>query len=214
MTAVGDTAPDFTLKDQNGNDVTLSSFRGQARRDRLLPVHVHRRVRGRALRDPRRPVRVRARRRAGARHLVRHPPRPAGVGRAAGFHLPGAERLLAARRGEPRPTACSTRRSAAPTAPRSCSTRTASRRAPPSRPPTSARPAPRTSTTTRAAPRWADRSSALLVAVADAADGHDAGRVSRDRPRPWPGAASRARRASSCRRSSSGPRPGRSARRG
>jgi len=24
----GDTAPDFTLKDQNGNDVTLSSFRG------------------------------------------------------------------------------------------------------------------------------------------------------------------------------------------
>src|SRR6266550_9300271 len=29
MTAVGDTAPDFTLKDQNANDVTLSSFRGQ-----------------------------------------------------------------------------------------------------------------------------------------------------------------------------------------
>ena len=26
--AVGDLAPDFTLKDQNGNDVTLSSFRG------------------------------------------------------------------------------------------------------------------------------------------------------------------------------------------
>jgi peroxiredoxin len=26
--AAGDTAPDFTLKDQNGNDVTLSSFRG------------------------------------------------------------------------------------------------------------------------------------------------------------------------------------------
>ena len=25
---VGDEAPDFTLKDQNGNDVTLSSFRG------------------------------------------------------------------------------------------------------------------------------------------------------------------------------------------
>src|SRR6266567_623839 len=29
MTSVGDTAPDFTLKDQNGNDVTLSSFRGE-----------------------------------------------------------------------------------------------------------------------------------------------------------------------------------------
>ena len=28
MTAVGDTAPDFTLKDQSGNDVTLSSLRG------------------------------------------------------------------------------------------------------------------------------------------------------------------------------------------
>ena len=26
--STGDTAPDFTLKDQNGNDVTLSSFRG------------------------------------------------------------------------------------------------------------------------------------------------------------------------------------------
>ena len=29
MTAVGDSAPDFTLKDQEGNDVTLSSFRGE-----------------------------------------------------------------------------------------------------------------------------------------------------------------------------------------
>jgi peroxiredoxin len=27
--AVGDTAPDFTLKDQDGNEVTLSSFRGK-----------------------------------------------------------------------------------------------------------------------------------------------------------------------------------------
>ena len=27
--AVGSTAPDFTLKDQDGNDVTLSSFRGK-----------------------------------------------------------------------------------------------------------------------------------------------------------------------------------------
>ena len=27
--AVGDSAPDFTLKDQNGQDVTLSQFRGQ-----------------------------------------------------------------------------------------------------------------------------------------------------------------------------------------
>jgi peroxiredoxin len=28
MVAVGDTAPDFTLKDQQGNDVTLSALRG------------------------------------------------------------------------------------------------------------------------------------------------------------------------------------------
>jgi mycoredoxin-dependent peroxiredoxin len=27
--AIGDTAPDFTLKDQQGNDVTLSGFRGK-----------------------------------------------------------------------------------------------------------------------------------------------------------------------------------------
>ena len=118
MVAVGDAAPDFTLKDQNGNDVTLSEFRGTAGGDRLLPVHVHRRVRGRALRDPRRPVGVRARRRAGAGHLVRLAPLPAHVGRAAGLHVPGAERLLAARRGGARPTACSTTRSAARTAPR------------------------------------------------------------------------------------------------
>ena len=29
MVDAGDTAPDFTLKDQNGNDVALSSFRGE-----------------------------------------------------------------------------------------------------------------------------------------------------------------------------------------
>ena len=29
MVAVGQEAPDFTLKDQDGNDVTLSSFRGE-----------------------------------------------------------------------------------------------------------------------------------------------------------------------------------------
>jgi peroxiredoxin len=29
MVAVGDTAPDFTLKDQHGNDVTLSALRGK-----------------------------------------------------------------------------------------------------------------------------------------------------------------------------------------
>ncbi|HEY1740987.1 MAG TPA: peroxiredoxin [Acidimicrobiia bacterium] len=29
MVATGDSAPDFTLKDQDGNDVTLSSFRGE-----------------------------------------------------------------------------------------------------------------------------------------------------------------------------------------
>jgi peroxiredoxin len=29
MVAVGDVAPDFTLKDQNGNDVTLSELRGK-----------------------------------------------------------------------------------------------------------------------------------------------------------------------------------------
>jgi peroxiredoxin len=29
MPAVGDVAPDFTLKDQNGNDVTLSALRGE-----------------------------------------------------------------------------------------------------------------------------------------------------------------------------------------
>ena len=56
--AIGEEAPDFTLKDQDGNDVTLSSFRGkQERGARVLPVHLHRRLPGRALRASRRPRR-------------------------------------------------------------------------------------------------------------------------------------------------------------
>ena len=41
--SIGGPAPDFTLRDQHGQDVTLSSYRGkQGRRDRLLPVRLHR----------------------------------------------------------------------------------------------------------------------------------------------------------------------------
>ena len=85
------------------------------RRDRVLPVHVHRRLRRRAVLAARRPLGVRRGEGAGARDLVRLAPRAEAVGDAAGLHVPGAQRLLAARRCRPR-TACSTSNSAARTA--------------------------------------------------------------------------------------------------
>ena len=43
--AIGDPAPDFTLRDQHGQDITLSSYAaGQGGADRLLPVRVQRRL--------------------------------------------------------------------------------------------------------------------------------------------------------------------------
>ena len=73
--------------------------RAAERRDRVLPVHVHRRVPGRAVLAARRSLGVRCGEGAGAGDLVRLPARAEAVGRAAGLHLPGAQRLLAARRG-------------------------------------------------------------------------------------------------------------------
>ena len=98
--ATGTDAPDFTLKDQDGNDVTLSSFRGNQNVVIVFyPVHVHRRVPGRAVLAARRPLRVRERQRAGTRDLVRLAPLAEAMGRAAGLHVSRAERLLASRRG-------------------------------------------------------------------------------------------------------------------
>ena len=98
MVAVGDVAPDFTLKDQNGNDVTLSVVpRQQPRRDRLLPVHVHRR---RARASCARSATTRRSSSAAARRCSRSRATRAtrsALGRAAGLHVPGAERLLAPR---------------------------------------------------------------------------------------------------------------------
>ena len=74
MPAVGDLAPDFTLKDQNGNDVTPLRTAGEPSGHRVLPVHLHRGLPGRAVRDPRRSLGVRARRRAGAGDLLRLAP--------------------------------------------------------------------------------------------------------------------------------------------
>ncbi len=76
MTAVGDTAPEFTLKDQNGNDVTLSSFRfnrssSSSSRFRSLAC-----VRASSARSATHPVLVRAHRRAGPDHHVLTPATP------------------------------------------------------------------------------------------------------------------------------------------
>ena len=88
MPAVGDAAPDFTLKDQNGNDVTLSALRGKPVVIVFYPFTFTGVCEGELceIRDD--PARVRARRCAGARDLVRHPPRAAHLGRAAGFTFP------------------------------------------------------------------------------------------------------------------------------
>ena len=100
MTAeVGKAAPDFTLKDQAGNDVTLSSFKGKsAVALHLLSLHLHRCLRGRAV-----PLRddysdFENGRCAGAGRVVRQPPCATGLGRATGLHLPCAVGLLAPRR--------------------------------------------------------------------------------------------------------------------
>ena len=98
--SAGDTAPDFTLKDQNGNDVTLSSFRGNQNVVIVFyPFTFTGVCQGELceIRDD--PSDVRDGRRAGAGDLVRHAPRAEAVGGAAGLHVPGAERLLAPRRG-------------------------------------------------------------------------------------------------------------------
>jgi peroxiredoxin len=45
----GTEAPDFTLKDQDANDVTLSSLRGNRNVVIVFSLHVHRSVPGRAV---------------------------------------------------------------------------------------------------------------------------------------------------------------------
>ena len=51
MIEVGQEAPDFTLKDQNNEEFTLSAHRGVAgSSDRLLPAGVHRHLHRRAVR--------------------------------------------------------------------------------------------------------------------------------------------------------------------
>ena len=52
--SIGDKAPDFTLEDQHGQDITLSTYaRRQGGPDRVLPVRPQRRVHRRAHRPPR-----------------------------------------------------------------------------------------------------------------------------------------------------------------
>ena len=126
MPAVGDVAPDFTLKDQNGNDVTLSGAARQAGRDRVLPVHVHR---ASARASCARSATTRRRSSAAARRCSPSRATPA-TRSASGPRSRASPSRCSATSGPTarwrRSTACSTTRSAAPTAPPSCSTRTAS----------------------------------------------------------------------------------------
>ena len=99
MPAVGDVAPDFTLKDQNGNDVTLSALRAKPVVIVFYPFTFTGVCQGELceIRDD-----PSAFERSGAQVLAiscDSPPRAAHLGRGAGLHLPGAQRLLAPRRG-------------------------------------------------------------------------------------------------------------------
>ena len=122
MTAVGDTAPDFTLKDQNGNDVTLSGLRGKPVVIVFYPFTFTGVCEG-ELCEIRDNPGVRARRRAGARDLVRHAARAAACGPSSRASRSRCSATSGPTVPSRRPTACSTRRSAAPLAPPSCSTR-------------------------------------------------------------------------------------------
>ena len=95
---VGQQAPDFTLKDQAGNDVTLSAFRDK--RNVVLvfyPFTFTGVCEGElcSLRDDLSDFEDRER--AGPRDLVRLAVRATAVGEGAGVHLPRPQRLLAAR---------------------------------------------------------------------------------------------------------------------
>ena len=124
--SLGGPAPDFTLRDQFGQDVTLSSYRGtQGRGAVLLPVRLLRRLHRRDGRHPRPAGRVPDLRHRGAGDLLRPGLRAARLRRPGRAQLPAALGLLAARRGEPGPTTSSTRRRAARAGRRTSSTRTA-----------------------------------------------------------------------------------------
>ena len=117
---IGQEAPDFTLKDQHGNaGHALRASRGEPVVMVFYPFTFSGMCTG-ELCEIRDNLGVfEPRRRPGARDLAATPMHThARVGRAAGLHVPAAVRLLAARRGGARSTACSTRRSGSPTGPR------------------------------------------------------------------------------------------------
>ena len=113
---IGTDAPDFSLKDQNGDVVTLSSFEGQSPVAVVFyPFTFTGVCEGElcTLRDDFSEFEA-----AGVQVLAISCDSRFAQAKWAeeqGFALPGPVGLLAARRGWPRPTACSTTPSAAPT---------------------------------------------------------------------------------------------------
>ena len=101
--ALGGPAPDFTLRDQFGQDVTLSSYRGRKAVALIFyPAAFSGRLHRRDVRDPRPARGVPHLRHRGAGDLLRPGLLAAGLRRPGRPELPVAQRLLAARRGGPR----------------------------------------------------------------------------------------------------------------
>ena len=117
-------APDFALKNQHGQTVRLSQFRGQSGgRRRVLSVGVQRRLRRRAARAAEAPRRVPERRRRAAHDLdatrcTRCGPTPTGKASRSRCCRTSGHTVRSRRR-----TASSSRTSASPCAARSSSTR-------------------------------------------------------------------------------------------
>ena len=123
MLPVGATAPDFTLRDQNRQPVTLSDFRGAKERAAgVLPAGLHRHLPRRARSAARPSARLRERRQRGAGHFGGAAAHPQGVGRSRAGSCSRCSRTSGRTARSARPTACSTTTPASPTAARSSST--------------------------------------------------------------------------------------------
>ena len=123
MLPVGTAAPDFTLRDQNQQPVTLSAYRG-AKNVLLVffPLAFTGICQGELDAAARPPAGVRERRQRGAGHLGGAAAHPQDLGDRERLPVSGALGLLAARRGQPGLRRVQRRRRLSPTAAPSSST--------------------------------------------------------------------------------------------
>ena len=153
MIAAGEPAPDFTLRDQDGEEVSLSDFRGRKVLLVFYPfdfspvcsdqLSIYQEVKPEIASQGRR----------DGRDQRRPALRAQGLPGEARHRHDAARRLRAQGRGRARPTAPTSTASASPTAPSSSSTRTARSPGPTNRRTRASSPAPTSSSTPSSDPR-------------------------------------------------------------